>query len=145
VQRGGGRASREKRWVIYDGEPEASKVIGLAPPGITETATTASAVRSRGSSTFHSSRAGSTRRAAGLCVFGTQIGTGRLSTGWDGVGSRRSLVAGEPHETLHFGPQWDGSGRREAHFETAPFDRSGTSAVIASECAVSGAADDRIK
>jgi NADH:ubiquinone oxidoreductase subunit len=26
LQRGGGRASREKRWVIYKGEPEASKV-----------------------------------------------------------------------------------------------------------------------
>ena len=26
LTRGGGRASREKRWVIYQGEPEASKV-----------------------------------------------------------------------------------------------------------------------
>jgi NADH:ubiquinone oxidoreductase subunit len=26
LQRGGGRASREKRWVIYNGVPEASKV-----------------------------------------------------------------------------------------------------------------------
>jgi NADH:ubiquinone oxidoreductase subunit len=26
LRRGGGRASREKRWVIYNGEPEASKV-----------------------------------------------------------------------------------------------------------------------
>lgn len=26
LPRGGGRASREKRWVIYQGEPEASKV-----------------------------------------------------------------------------------------------------------------------
>jgi NADH:ubiquinone oxidoreductase subunit len=26
LRRGGGRASREKRWVLYDGEPEASKV-----------------------------------------------------------------------------------------------------------------------
>lgn len=26
LPRGGGRASREKRWVLYNGEPEASKV-----------------------------------------------------------------------------------------------------------------------
>ncbi len=26
LRRGGGRASRERRWVIYDGEPEGSKV-----------------------------------------------------------------------------------------------------------------------
>ncbi|HYZ42174.1 MAG TPA: NADH-ubiquinone oxidoreductase subunit NDUFA12 family protein, partial [Stellaceae bacterium] len=26
LRRGGGRASREKRWVIYNGEPEGSKV-----------------------------------------------------------------------------------------------------------------------
>lgn len=29
LRKGGGRASREKRWVLYNGEPEASKV----PPG----------------------------------------------------------------------------------------------------------------
>lgn len=26
LQRGGGRASRERRWVVYNGEPEASRV-----------------------------------------------------------------------------------------------------------------------
>jgi len=29
LQRGGGRRSREKRWVLYQGEPEATKVPAL--------------------------------------------------------------------------------------------------------------------
>jgi len=58
---------------------------------------------------------------------GTQIDTGRLSTGLDGTGSPGAPIAGEPPKSSLPGTQRDRPGRQLTHFETAPFDRSGTS------------------
>jgi hypothetical protein len=55
--------------------------------------------------------------------IGTEIGTGRLSTGRDGTGSPAALIVEKPEETSPSGPRQDEPARHQAHFE----DRSGTS------------------
>src|SRR5271165_1274354 len=50
-----------------------------------------------------------------------------LSTGRDRAGWRLQPRGGRPQNTSFLGTRWDRPGRHRAHFETAPFDRSGTS------------------
>src|SRR5215471_20260649 len=61
---------------------------------------------------------------------GTQISTQRLSTGWDRAGRRIYLRDGEPQKSSFAGTLWDRPGWRQAHFETAPFDRSASGVII---------------
>src|SRR5215472_16011427 len=59
--------------------------------------------------------------------IGTQIGTRRLSTGSDRTEPSVTAPSRKRQKTTGFGTRWDLPGQSGAHFETAPFDRSGTS------------------
>jgi hypothetical protein len=61
---------------------------------------------------------------------GTQIGTQRLSTGWDETGSRCSPMVRRPHESSCFRRKRYGLGRQIMHFETAPFGEATADHVV---------------
>jgi hypothetical protein len=67
------------------------------------------------------------KRTGPVAQRGTQIGTGRLSTGRDQMGQADTLSVPDPRKPSRFERERDRPGRHQAHFETAPFDRSGTS------------------
>jgi hypothetical protein len=58
--------------------------------------------------------------------FGTRIGTERLSTEQDRAGQDATATGLKPQGTSLSGMERDEPARRQAHFETAPFDSFGT-------------------